>query len=366
MACRDYLELAKIRVTGMVLVTTAVGYVLGSKGAIRWPALALVVAGTGLAVVGAAALNQLLEIDRDAKMRRTRNRPLPAGRVTRTSAFAFGMAAVAAGLGVLNKWVSPLCCVLGLVDVLLYVLVYTPLKTRTSLNTLVGSVCGALPPVMGWAAAAGGLSLDAALLGGILLLWQVPHSLSFVWLYRDDYAAAGYRMLPVVDPRGRLTCLAIILWWLALLPLGLVVAFRGVAGWLFAAASLALGVAGLLAALRLRGVKTERNARRMFVASIIYLPLLMAAMVADRPTRRPTGFDPPPNGAFTGLVSDEINDDEQHAPNGVQKVPVDGRIPDARMPAGGVAAAKGSPGDDGQRHQPDQHVGGVQAREHVK
>ena len=216
MPLRDYLELAKMRVSGMVLVTTAVGYVLGSQRPIDWPGLALVVFGTGLAVVGAAAPNQLLEIDRDAKMQRTRNRPLPAGRVSRTGAFLFGMAAVAAGLGVLNEWVSPLCCLLGLVDVLLYVLIYTPLKTRTSLNTLVGSVCGALPPLIGWAAAAGGLGLDATLLGGILLLWQVPHSLSFVWLYRDDYAAAGYRMLPVVDPQGRLTCLAIILWWLAL------------------------------------------------------------------------------------------------------------------------------------------------------
>ena len=193
------------------------------------------------------------------------------------------MATIAAGLGLLNQWVSPLCCLLALVDVLLYILVYTPLKTRTSLNTLVGAVCGALPPAIGWAAGAGELSLDAALLAGILFIWQVPHSLSFVWLYRDDYAAAGYRMLPVLDPLGRLTCLAIILWWLALLPLGLVVAFCGVSGWLFAAVSLVLGAGGLLAALRLRGAKTRENARRMFLATIIYLPVLMAAMVADRP-----------------------------------------------------------------------------------
>jgi protoheme IX farnesyltransferase len=286
-ALRHYLELAKIRVSGMVLVTTAVGYVLGSPQSIRWPGLALVVAGTGLAVVGAAAMNQLLEIDRDAKMRRTRGRPLPAGLVSRPGAFAFGMGTIAAGLGLLNQWVSPLCCLLALVDVVLYTLVYTPLKTRTSLNTLVGAVCGALPPAIGWAAGAGQLSLDAALLAGILLIWQVLHSLSFVWLYRDDYAAAGYRMLPVLDPLGRLTCLAIILWWLALLPLGLVVAFRGVSGWLFAAVSLVLGAGGLLAAVQLRGAKTRRNARRMFLATIIYLPVLMAAMVADRPAPRP-------------------------------------------------------------------------------
>jgi protoheme IX farnesyltransferase len=363
MALRHYLKLAKIRVTGMVLVTTAVGYVLGSQQAIDWRRLALAVAGTGLAVVGAAALNQLLEIDRDAKMQRTRNRPLPAGLVTRRSAFLFGMTAVAAGLGVLNELVSPLCCLLALFDVLLYVLVYTPLKTRTSFNTLVGAVCGALPPVMGWAAAADRLPVEAWLLGGILLLWQVPHSLSFVWLYREDYAAAGYRMLPVVDPQGRLTCLAIILWWLALMPLGLVVAFRGVSGWLFAAVSLLLGAGGLLAALRLRGSKTRPNARRMFLATIVYLPLLLAVMVADRPTQRPLSPRPDPSRDY---VSDQVNDDEQHAPDGVQEVPVDGRISNARVPGGRIAAGPSAPGDNGQRGQSDQHVRGVQAGQHVK
>ena len=186
MLVKHYLQLAKIRVTAMVLVTTAVGYLLGSSGPIHWSGFWLTLLGTGLAVVGASALNQLLEIDRDAKMRRTRNRPLPAGAISRTRAFLFAMIATAAGLGVLNEFVNPLTSLLGLANVLLYALVYTPLKARTSLSTLVGAVCGALPPVMGWTAAAGGLSIEAALLAMILFIWQVPHFLSFVWLYRDD------------------------------------------------------------------------------------------------------------------------------------------------------------------------------------
>jgi heme o synthase len=303
MLVKHYLRLAKIRVTAMVLVTTAVGYVLGEKGVGsnlcaapggpfrqigRDPFFAtglwLTLIGTGLAVVGAAAINQLLEIDRDAKMRRTRDRPLPAGAISRTHAFLFAMTATAAGLGILNEWVNPLTSLLGLANVLLYTLVYTPLKPRTSLSTLVGAVCGALPPVMGWTAATGGLSVEAGLLGLVLFVWQVPHFLSFVWLYRDDYANAGYRMLPIMDTDGRLTCLTIVLYSLALMPLGLVATFRGLSGYLFAAGSLGLGLALFLLALRLRAAKTEHNARRVFRASIVYLPLLLALLVVDRPS----------------------------------------------------------------------------------
>ena len=201
------------------------------------------------------------------------------------------MTATAAGLGILNELVNPLTALLGLLNVLIYVLVYTPLKSRTSLCTLVGSVCGALPPVMGCTAAAGRLSLEAALLGGILFLWQVPHALSLVWLHRADYARAGYRMLPVVDPSGRLTSLTIILYWLALMPLGLAATFCGLAGCLFAAASLLMGMGLFLLALQFRAAKTERNARRMFWAGIAYLPLLLALLVADRPRGHNTSID---------------------------------------------------------------------------
>jgi protoheme IX farnesyltransferase len=372
MLVKHYLQLAKIRVTAMVLATTAVGYVLGSSGEkgvgsllceapfgpFRQKApdpffagLWLTLLGTGLAVVGAAAFNQLLEIDRDAKMRRTRNRPLPAGAISRTHAFLFALVATAAGLGILNEFVNPLTSLLGLANVLLYTLVYTPLKPRTSLSTLVGAVCGALPPVMGWTGAADSLSIDAALLGLILFVWQIPHFLSFVWLYREEYANAGYRMLPVTDPDGRLTCLMILLYSLALMPLGLVATFQGMSGYLFAAGSLGLGLALFLLAVRLRVSRTERNARQMFRASIAYLPLLLALLVADRPS---------------ALISHQVHHDEQHAPNGVQEVPIDGRISHAGVVGRRVAAGPGAAGDDGQRTQSAQHVRGVQARENVK
>jgi protoheme IX farnesyltransferase len=247
--------------------------------------LALTLLGTGLAAAGASALNQLLEIGRDARMRRTCRRPLPAGAISRRHAFLFAMTATAAGLGVLNEWVNPLTALLGLLDVLIYVAVYTPLKCRTSLCTLVGSICGALPPVMGCTAAAGRLTSEAALLGAILFLWQVPHALSLVWLDRADYARAGYRMLPVVDTSGRLTSLTIVLYWLAMMPLGLAATFFGLAGFLFAAGSLLMGTGLFLLALQFRAAKTEQNARRMVWASIAYLPLLLVLLAADRPPR---------------------------------------------------------------------------------
>ena len=221
----------------MILLTAAVGYVLGSAGkeerahlpsgpkgaSHKWgvpfsPDCRCRCWARAWPRSGPRRLNQLLEIGRDAKMQRTCNRPLPAGAISRRHAFLFAMTATAAGLGILNELVNPLTALLGLLNVLIYVLVYTPLKSRTSMSTLVGSICGALPPVMGCSAAAGRLSLEAALLGGILFLWQVPHALSLVWLHRADYARAGYRMLPVVDPGGRLTSLTVILYWLALMP----------------------------------------------------------------------------------------------------------------------------------------------------
>lgn len=281
MAFKHYLELAKIRLTAMVLVTTAVGFVLASPGPIHWAGLLLTIAGTGLAAVGASALNQLLEVDRDAQMRRTCRRPLPAGLISRGHAFVFAIVTTAAGLGILNELVNPLTAVLGLANVLIYALIYTPLKLKTSLCTLVGAICGALPPMMGWTGAVDSLSMEPLLLGAILFLWQIPHFLSLVWFCRDDYARAGYRMLPIIDTNGRLTCLLIILYWLALMPLGLTVTFVGLAGYLFGAASLVLGLWMFLLALKLRRSKTPQDARRMFLASLAYLPLLLGFMVAD-------------------------------------------------------------------------------------
>jgi protoheme IX farnesyltransferase len=293
MICKHYLELAKVRVTGMVLVTTAVGYLLAAARPIDWGRLGWVILGTAGAAAGASALNQLLEIGRDAKMQRTRGRPLPSGQISRGHALAFGLATAAAGIMILNECVHPLAAALGLANLLIYVAIYTPLKPRTSASTLVGAVCGAVPPLMGWAAAGHGLSLAAALLAAMLFLWQVPHSLAFIWLYRDDYLRAGYRLLPVIDATGRLTCLAIVLYTLALLPLGLAVTWFRSAGNLFGAASLALGLGFFLLALQLHASRARRHARRVFLASLAYLPLVLAVWVADaRPGFSDAGAKP--------------------------------------------------------------------------
>jgi heme o synthase len=281
MQFKPYLELSKIRLTAMVLVTTAVGFILGSTGPMDYRRLVWTILGTGLAAAGASTLNQLLEIRRDALMRRTRGRPLPAGQVSPLAAFVFAMVTSAAGVGILNELVNPLTALLGLANILIYALIYTPLKPRTSLSTLVGAICGALPPIMGWTGAGNSHLLGALLLGTILFIWQIPHFLALVWVCRDDYAKAGFRMLPLIDPLGHLTCLMIVLYSLALLPLGVAVTVAGLAGYLFGAVSLLLGLGLFLLALELRRVKSPRNARRVFLASLVYLPLLMFFMVLD-------------------------------------------------------------------------------------
>lgn len=303
MPVKSYLELAKIRLTAMVLVTTAVGYVLGSAGPLDSNALARLgwtILGTGLAAAGASALNQLLEIRRDAKMQRTCRRPLPTGQLSAPHALLFALVASLAGVGILNELVNPLTALLGLANIVVYALVYTPLKTRTSLCTLVGAVCGALPPMMGWTAASGEIGLGAVLLGTILFLWQIPHFLALAWMLRDDYAKAGFRMLPLIDPQGHLTCLMIVLYSLALLPLGMAVTFCGMAGYLFGAMSLVLGLGLFLLTLALRRMKTPRNARRVFLASLVYLPLLMLFMVLDG---RPRGNTSAPTAAASSTAA---------------------------------------------------------------
>jgi protoheme IX farnesyltransferase len=307
MICKHYLELAKIRVTAMVLGTTAVGYLLAAPRPLDWGRLGWVMLGTALAAAGASALNQLLEIERDAKMDRTRGRPLPSGQISRPHALAFALGTGAAGIMVLNERVNPLTAALGLANLLVYTSIYTPLKPRTSTSTLVGAVCGAVPPLMGWAGAGRGLSLGAGLLAATLVLWQVPHSLSFVWLYRADYVRAGYRMLPVIDSTGRLTCLAIVLYALALMPLGLAVTWFGMAGYLFGAVSLNLGLGFFLLALQLHASRASRHARRVFLASLLYLPLLLAVWVADAHPGGTAGAGAKPQAAIANLKSEISN-----------------------------------------------------------
>ncbi len=279
---RAYPELTKIRLTGLVVATTAVGFLMAGGGHHDGARLAWTVLGTALAAAGAMALNQVMEVGRDARMERTRRRPLPAGVLTARHALAFGVVVAGAGLAVLAAEANTLTAVLGLTVVLVYTLVYTPLKPRSPLCTLAGAVCGAIPPMMGWTATGTPLGFGAWLLAGVLFLWQIPHFLALAWLYRDDYARGGFRMLSVVDASGRSTGQAAVLYSMALLPVGVLAALGGMTGWGFAAGSLVL-TGGLVAlALALAAKKSDAVARRLFLATLIYLPLLLGLMVADR------------------------------------------------------------------------------------
>jgi heme o synthase len=279
---RDFSILFKARLCGMVLITTAVGYLLASPGDLDWGRLLLVLVGTGLAAFGANALNQWLERGPDAQMHRTRLRPLPAGRMSSRVALTAGLSVSIAGPLVLWLGAGWLPAALALGTNLIYVLVYTPLKRRSTLNTAVGAVSGALPPVIGWTGAGHGLGLGAGLLFALLFLWQMPHFFALAWMYREDYARGGFKMLPVVDPQGRLTFPVAAVFALLLLPLGLIVTVAGLAGVWFALGSVALGSAWSVLSLRLARSGSDRDARLVFLASLAYLPLVLGLMVVDR------------------------------------------------------------------------------------
>lgn len=279
------IELTKARLVSLVLLTTAVGFVLGADAATSWDLLVAALLGTGFTAAGSMILNELAERSRDSRMLRTQRRPLPAGEVTPAAALSFGTLAVGTGLAILLLFVNQLTALLGLTVVLLYVLVYTPLKPRSTTCTLVGAVCGAIPPMMGWSAATGTLGFGAWLLAAVLFFWQIPHFLALAWLYRADYERGGFKVLPVLDPSGRTTTTLANLYIVALLPLGAVAALSGVSGWSAAAGSFVLGAALLAAGLHLANSRSDRSARRLFLATLVYLPLVLGLMVADRPPR---------------------------------------------------------------------------------
>ncbi|RMF71888.1 MAG: protoheme IX farnesyltransferase [Acidobacteria bacterium] len=283
----DWAELGKLRLSLLVVATTAAGYAIAPDGRGDIGRLMLAVCGTLLAALGANGLNQWAERERDGRMHRTRERPLPAGRMTPHHAFAVSTAWAVAGVGLLAAFVNLLTAALALGVVLLYVLVYTPLKPRSTLNTLVGAVCGALPPLMGWTAATGALAPGAFVLAGVLFVWQIPHFLALAWLYRDDYERGGYCMLPARDDDGRICSTMVLLYALALVPVALVGHVAGLAGWLYAGAAVLLGSALAATGVLLVGDRSRRSARRVFLASLVYLPLLLAALVADRAPAAP-------------------------------------------------------------------------------
>ena len=281
-AAATLVELTKARLVSLVTVTAAVGFVMGSRDTLDAGRLLLALAGTALTAAGAMALNEVTERVRDARMERTRHRPIPAGTVTPLQAGVFGVASAAGGTVLLAATVNLLTAGLGALVVLLYPLVYTPLKPRTSLCTLVGALCGAIPPMMGWTAAAGSVGFGAWVLSVVLFIWQIPHFLSLSWVYREDYARGGFQVLSVVDPSGGATALMANLYVVALLPLGLVAALGGLTGWTFAAGALLLGGGLLVLSTRMARDRSLRNARRLFLATLLYLPLLLGLMVADR------------------------------------------------------------------------------------
>ncbi|MFG0251503.1 MAG: heme o synthase [Phycisphaerales bacterium JB038] len=277
-----YSELVKARLSSLVLLTTAAGFLVGGAGSLEWGVLCWTMLGTALAAASAATLNQVLEVERDRRMHRTRRRPLPRGVVSVPHAAILGVSLGVVGVVMLALFVNPLTAGLGAANILIYLLLYTPLKTRSTLNTLIGAICGAVPPVMGWTAATGSLAGGGWVLGGILFVWQIPHFLALAWMYREDYQRGGYRMLPVVDAEGRFTGPVAVLYCLALVPVSLLLTALGHVGWFYAVGALVLGLLFLVAAVRLRQRLDDRSARRLFLASIAYLPLLLLLIVLDR------------------------------------------------------------------------------------
>ncbi|MCS7089313.1 MAG: heme o synthase [Limisphaera sp.] len=282
---RDYWllcsELVKARLTSMVLLTTLVGYFVAER-TLSWSGLLGVAVGMGLLAAGGAVLNQWMEREADALMPRTQHRPLPRGRVQPGTALVCGLLMSILGLCVLALSTSALACVLGALALIAYLGVYTPLKRVTWLNTWIGAVPGALPPVVGWAAATGEVSIQAWSLFGIVACWQMPHFFGIAWLYRDEYTRAGFRMLPQVDPDGRRTGQQAVLWTLLLLPLSLVPWAAGLAGPWYGVSSVLAGVAYLAAAVHFARRRTNLAARRLFLASILYLPLLLVSLALDK------------------------------------------------------------------------------------
>lgn len=277
-----FAELTKPRITFLIVLTSAAGFALGSKGPTNYFALVTAMIGIALLSSGIATLNQYLERDLDGLMRRTAARPLPSGKLLAWEALAFGVTLTAFAEFYLAVFVNPLTAVVGLTIIAGYLFAYTPLKTRSSLSTLVGAFPGAAPPLIGWTAASGELSLDAWVLFAILFLWQFPHFLAIAWMYREDYARAGILMLPVVEPDGRITGQQIIVYTLMLLPVSLLPVALGISGRIYFVGAVVLGLLFLYSGIRAALSQSRQEAKRLLLASVFYLPLLFGLMVINR------------------------------------------------------------------------------------
>src|SRR5215471_3136475 len=280
-AVSAYLELTKPRITFLVVITAAAGFCLGSKTGVDFAHLLYLSGAIALLSSGIGTLNQYIERDLDGLMFRTRNRPLPAGRIPAVRALAFGVILSVWGLATLGLLVNWITAGLGALTLGAYLFGYTPLKTRSSLSTVVGAFPGAMPPMIGWAAATGKVGIEGLVLFAILFLWQFPHFLAIAWMYRDDYARAGIKMLPVVEPDGRVTGQQIVSYTLMLLPVSMLPALVHLAGSVYMLGALGLGVVFLYFGARAAVVRSKWQARRLLQASVLYLPALFILMVLN-------------------------------------------------------------------------------------
>jgi protoheme IX farnesyltransferase len=276
-----YFELTKPRIAFMLVLTAAAGFYLGLKGNFEIVPFLNSMIGITLLAFGVSTLNQFIERQTDVLMERTTNRPLPSNKVSPMEALIFGVLLCLVAEIYLAVLVNPLTAALGVIVIVGYVLLYTPLKTLTSASTAIGAIPGAMPPLMGWTSAANEISLPALVLFVMLFLWQFPHFLAIAWLYRDQYKKAGILMLPVVEPSGKMTARQIVIFALMLLPISLAPFFVALAGWVYLAGAGVLGLWFLVESIKTAREKSNKSAKRLLLVSVIYLPLIYGLMVVN-------------------------------------------------------------------------------------
>ncbi len=277
-----YAELSKIRLSLLVVVTTGVGFIMASPLGINWMTLMWTVLGTTACAGSAAALNQLAERTRDQRMKRTASRPLPSGNISRIHVFIFGVVLAYIGISILSFGASIAAAGIALLTILIYVFVYTPLKPRTSFNTVIGAFVGALPPLIGSVAASNSIGMGDWVLAGIMFIWQIPHFLALAWMYKEDYDLGGFKMLPAFDATGELTARVSVMTSVCLIPLALMMTIANSTGILFAIFGAILGGYMIIKSIAFWMKRDCDSAKHLFFASIIYLPLLLAIMLFDR------------------------------------------------------------------------------------
>lgn len=274
-----FFELTKPRIAFMLVLTSAAGFYLGTKGGFDFVLFINSIIGITLLAFGVATLNQFIERGTDALMERTAKRPLPTQKVSPAEALIFGILLCVTAEIYLAVLVNFLTAVLGLIVIVGYVLLYTPLKRKTSVSTAIGAIPGAMPPLMGWTSAANEITLGAWALFALLFLWQFPHFLAIAWMYREQYAKAGILMLPVVEKEGKLTAQQIVIFTVILLPVSLAPFFIGLAGWVYLIGAIVLGIWFLYASIDAARSKTNEKARKLLFVSVLYLPVIFALMV---------------------------------------------------------------------------------------